>query len=48
MNEIFLIILWLATTRGQIEEYISTTSSKTTTKDLQEIFSLLDELISSN
>jgi len=37
----------VVTMKGQIEEYISTTNSKTTTKDLQEIFSLLDEPVSS-
>ena len=31
-----------ATMRGNIEEYISTTSSKTT-KDLQEVFSQLEQ-----
>jgi len=35
-----------ATMKGQIEEYISTTSSKST-KDLQAVFSLLDKPISS-
>ena len=32
-----------ATSKGGIEEYLSTTTSKTTTKDLQEVFSQLEQ-----